>query len=798
MSLLADCRSVARRTAKAPGFALAAVLMLSLGIAVSTAMTGVVRGLLGSMPFPDAGSLLVVNSSNAKQQAAGGGLTPQEALHLDRDSKPFASFGYYNWGGLTLFADDRARELTIAQVSAGFFPTFGMPALRGRWFSAAEFSAEANTVILSYAEWQRQFGGADSAIGQSIDSSAGRLRVVGIMPPQFAMPSSTIGAWRPSLRSAFALDQPWVWSARFLNGVARLPPGQSLAAANKQLAAVGDALASSASLPTGEWQIAGQPLLDTIVGDLRGVLWGALTIALLVLLIGCANVAILVDARQVECAAEQALRQALGASRTRLLRTALLEIGLISILSVVLGIGLALLGIESLRELARGSLPRVNAIAIDPGALWIAAGLSLLLPLVVALAGSLRLRAAPSDAMRGGGAGKGIVGSGSASRRLLPILGIALSTVSLVAGSALVLSLLRLAEVDPGFRSQHVYALQLFRDGDEAAYASFVDAMRQRLAAVPGVRDVALTSAAPLAVIGSFKGDIAVAGRNLPEPFQVGIRRVDAGFLPLLAVPVRSGRGITIDDRAGAERVTVINQTLARRLFGDASPLGQVLMLSLSGERLPHRIVGVSGDIRNSGLRALPGPELLIGFALAPTQGMTFLVRSDQALANVEALLTQALFDVDKREASTAIFSLANNLKSELQSARFFARTMGAFALAALVLAAFGVYAVAALAQRRRVAEFGLRLAVGAKPRTLAWEILRDSARTVCLGIVLGLGASWGVLRWLAAQLYGVDASSPSVLVLGVGMLVCAAFVAALLPALRAAKTDPMQALRMS
>ena len=797
MSLIADCQSVLRRTAKAPGFVLAAVLMLSLGIAVSTAMTGVLGGVLGSLPFPDGGSLLVVSSSNAKQREQAGGLTPLEAVHLDRDNQPFAAFGYFNWGGLTLFESDRARELTIAQVSQGFFATLGMPAATGRWFAEAEFASETNTVILSAAESQRQFGSAEAAIGQSIDSSAGRLQVIGVMPPEFAVPSSTVGAWRPSLRGAFPLDQPWVWNARFLNGVARLPPGMSLLAANAELAAVTDAVAASVSLPTGEWRIVSRSMLDTIVGDLRGVLWGALAIALLVLLIGCANVAILIDARQVERRPEQALQQALGASRLRLVRRLLIEVGLIAAVAVVLGAGLALFGIEALRELARGSLPRVNAIAIDPWVLAVAAALSLGLPLVVVLAGSLRLRAAPSEAMRSGGTGKGSLGSGQAGRRMLSVLGVALSTVSLVAGSALLLSLLRLGEVNPGFHSEHVYAMQLFRDGDNDEYRRFAAAIGERIAAIPGVRDVAVTSAAPLAVIGSFTSDILLPGRAQPEALQVGIRRVDAGYLPLLEVPILSGRGISVDDRAGGEPVAVINQTLARQLFGDANALDQVVKLALNNaERVAYRIVGVSGDIRNNGLRAAPGPELLIPFAIAPSSGMTLLLRGDRGLANIDDQLGRALFEIDPREASTRVFSLAAELDGELRPARFFSRTVGVFALIALLLAAFGVYAVAALQQRQRIAEFGLRLAIGARPRTLAWAMLRDSALNVGLGIAIGLAAAWVVMRGLSSQLYGVGGASPSVLAVGVGAMLGAALLAALLPALRAARTDPMIALR--
>ncbi len=801
MSLKSDARHTLRRLAKSPGFTLNAIMMLALGIAISTLMAGVLRGLLGSLPFPDGDGLLVVNTDNARQQIVDGGMTPLEALRLDEDSAPFSTFGYFNWGGLTFYANQRARKVTIAQVSQGFFPTLGMPAQLGRWFSAEEFASESGSVVLSYDEWQRQFGGADDVIGQSVESSAGRLRVIGVMPATFAMPSSTVGAWRPSLRSSFPLDQPWTWNARFLNGLARLPAGVSAAQASQQLIAASDALALSVSMPQGEWTMGVRPMLDTIIGDLRGALWGAMSIALLVLLIGCANVAILIDARQISWRHEQALVQALGATRQRVLRGQLLELAVISTAAALLGVLLASFGIEALRELARGSLPRVDAIALDPYALIFAIALALLLPLLAAIAGALRLRATPADAMRGG-VGKGMVNGGGNSLRWLPTLGIALSTVSLIAGSALLISLLRLAQVEPGFRSEGVYVMQLFRDGDEDEWRSFASALSKRLAAIPGVTHVALTSAAPLTVIGSFTSDILLRGRDEPEAYQIGIRRVDAGYLDLLDIPIIEGRGISADDRAGGEQVAVINQELARRLFGSTSPLDQIVMLPLgSGDREPYRVVGVSADIRNNGLRVRPGPELLIPFAVSPISGVSFLLRTDTQLdgldmAAMDKQLEQALFDVDPREALSRSFSLSEEVDAQLASARFFARTVGGFALAALMLAALGVYAVAALQQRRRVAEFGLRLAIGARPLTLALEILRDSGRTVAFGVILGLLAAWATLRLLSAQLFGVGSTSPSVMLVGVGTLAIAAMLAALLPALRAARTDPMAALR--
>ena len=316
---------------------------------------------------------------------------------------------------------------------------------------------------------------------------------------------------------------------------------------------------------------------------------------------------------------------------------------------------------------------------------------------------------------------------------------------------------------------------------------------------MPGVEQVALANAAPLSVIGNFSADVKLPERDQPEPFQVGIRRVSPEYLQLMQLPLLQGRGIEASDRAGSEPVTVINQTLARQLFGDASALNRIVELPVGdSERVAYRVVGVSGDSRNRGLRASPGPELLIPYAAAPSAVMTHLLYEPSGLGNHQKLLTDVLHAVDPREASTRIYTLSDAFDDELVQARFFARTVSVAALSALLLAAFGVYAVAALRQRQRVSEFGLRLAVGAAPRALALQSLKESTRVAALGIAIGLLGAWAVLRVLSAQLFGLEGIQPLVIGAAVLLLALATVLAALAPALRAARTDAMSALRES
>lgn len=794
MNLAIDLRYALRRLVQAPGFSLAVVTMLALGIALSAAMVGVLRGVLGSLPFPQAEQVVVIEGHSPERGVENGGITPAEARQLAEADSPFAHVGYYDWNGITVLEGDRPREITVIRVSEGFFPALGMAPLLGRWFSAEDY-ASADGVVLAHSEWQRLFGGDPAAVGKTIDTTAGRLRVVGVMPPDFAVPSEDAGGWVALPPGAYPLDQPWTWHARFVNAVARLDPALGDAALQQRLDRIADELSTRHGIPQGQWQLRVRPMLEVMVGELRGVLWAALAVAVLVLLIACANVAILIDARQVARRHEQAVVQALGASRQRLYSGLLGEIGLLTVIAMLLGIGLAVFGIEALRELARSSLPRVESIAVDAGVLGIAALLGLLVPLVAAVAGALRPRGDAVDAMRSGG--KGVVG-GRSRRDWLPVLGVALSTVSLVAGSALLFSLWRLQAVDPGLHHTNVYALQLFHENEDmAARGEFARRLQAQLAAIPAVEQVVVTSWSPMSAMGRMSIDLQRPGRSEPEPYQLDLRRVSSGFAQALAIPQLAGRGFGIDDHGGGEKVAIVNRDLAQRLGGIEAVLDQVVELPLgNGPRVPYRVVGVVEDTRNRGLRNPPGPELWAPFEAAAPVGMSFLVRSALPLPAYEKLFADALHAVDAREAATLSFPLDERIDEQLAPARFFARTVGAFALAALLLAAFGVYAVAALRQQQRVAEFGLRLAIGARPQALVAQMLGDSARAVVIGISLGLAGAWAALRALQSQLFGIDGAQASVVASGVGLLLAAALIAALLPALRVARIDPMRALR--
>lgn len=792
MSLLDDFRMALRRLLAAPGDALTLVGVIATGITISALLFAVLNGVRAGPPFPDPQRLVVVESASAERGVQQGGLTPAEALSLAGPDSPFAAFGYYGWGGMAVYNEERPREFYTSQVSAGFFASFAVPPALGRWFQAEDYVREPDVVMLSHAEWQRLFGGAPDVIGRRLETNHGSKRIVGVMPAFFSYPSRSVGAWLPMPAGSFPLDQPWIAEARYLSAVARLDPALDAQALRDRLASRQAALAEQYRLPGAVWAIQPRTLREAEVGALEGVLWAAFGVGLLVMLIACGNAAILVDARQSTLAPQQALQLALGCERGRLVRERVLELLLVGAVAALLGCLAAMGLIEALRELARGSLPRVDAIAIDAPVWAFVIGMALLVPLVAGLSGALAVRAEAGEALRGG---RGVLRR--SRRRWLPALGVALSTASVVAGSALVLSLWQLQRVDPGLKPAGVYALQLFRSEEADALRDFAARLSERLAAIPGAEAVALSNAAPLSIVGNFDGAPKLAEREAAEPWLARIRRVSPDYLAALGQPLLSGRGVAESDRAGNEPVAVINTTLARRLYGDASPLGQIVELPVGSDGLlAHRVVGVMGDTRNRGLSEATMPEVLLPYAAAPTQSMTFLIRAPTGLSQPDRQLRDALYDIDPRESATRTFTLADEFAAGLDATRFFARTMGTVALGALLLAAFGVYAVAALQQRQRSAELGLRLAIGAPPTRLLADSLRDSSRSALLGVLLGSGLAMLVLRGLSAQLHGVDAFSAPVLGFGAAVLLLTSLLAALPPALRAMRLDPVIALR--
>jgi predicted permease len=799
-AVLTDLRFALRRLGRDRGFAFAAALMLALGLAASVTAFSVLEGVvLASLPYAGDERLVVVRDENPQSGATNSPLSAAEAYALSADpargaQRTFDAFGFFVWaGGSVIDPSGEPREINTNNVSLGFFPALGMRPLHGRWFDAEDYAQERRVAVLSYTEWQRLFGGAPDAVGKTFVFGDEPIEVIGVMPPEFRYPARSVGLWKPAFERNFEPDKPVFRFGRYINGVGLLRPDLP-GGPQPGLDALGAQIRADHKLGEDGWEFRATPVLERMIGEVRWVLWATFGIALLVLALACSNVAILLSARLATLRHEMAVTQALGASAGRLLRTLLLELGLLTAAALAAGTALAYLAVEALRRLAEGTLPRADTIAVDGTVLAFALLTAPLLPAVVLLLGG-RGEPAPAEAIRAGG--RGTIGAQLALvQRALPAFGIALSTVALVAALALAASLLKLAAVDPGFRTD-LQAVQLFRSGGPAEWARYAAAGKQALAALPGVRGVTVTTSPPLAHIGSFVIDAQVPGRERSEPLEVSLRRVDGDYARLMGVRVQRGRAIESGDRAGGERVAVVNATFAAKVFPGEDAVGKAVLLPLGdGVQLEYRVVGVFADQRNAGLRSPPDAEVLTSFEQLPWVGITFLVDSALPHEQLAPALRGALWSIDPREAITREYQLSEDLEThELARVRFFLKVVGAFALLALALAGFGVYSLLSFRQRQRTPEFGVRLALGAQPQEILLQVLREALPSAASGLGLGLLGASVALALLAPQLYGMEQGAWAPYAAGAAAMLLAVLAATLLPAWRAARTDPMSAL---
>jgi putative ABC transport system permease protein len=789
MSLRTETRHALRSLIRSPRYALTAILMLALGIGLSVASYSVLHGLLlGSLPLHDGAAIRVLEARNPAEGIEGAQFTTEEAETLAEGVAGFQRIAYYLWYSVGVYDGERARNLTAHVVGPGYFEALGVTPALGRLIRDDDIREGRAVALLSHAEWQRSFGGSPAVIGQRLELiDDAPLEVIGVLPPGIAVFSGDAELWRP-----LPPDRLWQGETRrtlrTLMLVGRVQPGTSTAAAEAALAA------RLAALPRGEgrdgWQARTQSLLDQLLGDVRAALWGALALALLVLLIGATNLALMQAARRAAHQRDEAMLQALGATPARLRRARILELALLSAAATALGAALAVALVAGSRQWLISSLPRADEVHVDLGALGFAIALGLLIPAVGLLLGARRGRCAQAGTLRAA-AGLGPL----AAPRWLPGVAVALATVSVVAALALGDGLRRLQQVDPGYRAESVQVLQIFRVGTEA-FVPFAEGLIETLAALPGVEQVALTSAVPLSDIGSAAVDLR---RNEQDPGalqQAGMRKVSAGYRELLDIPLIAGRDFDARDRRGAPDVVLLSEAAARRLFPGQSPIGRTIERSLGrGDWTEHTVVGVIGDIRNRGPRAEPTPEILVPFAQSPRVGMAFLIRGQGA--GLEAAIREALHRVDPRQPITAQYALSDALAEQLKPAQLFASAAGVYSLLALLLAALGLYALAALEQRRRLPEYGLRAAIGARPGQLAALALRDSARVSAAGALLGAIVVAAAFHSTDLQALGIAPGAPVPALLA-GSLVMAliSVLASYLPARRAARVDPMAVLR--
>ena len=797
-SLLQDLRYATRRLLKSPGFAAVAVGALALGIGANTAIFSVVNSvLLRPLPYAEPEQLVQLWEARPRQNMPSVEIAPHEFLAWAEQAQSFQRLAAADVAEYNLTGHFEPERVTGSLVTAGYFPLHGVAPLHGRAFLEEEDRPGANNVVvLGHDLWQRRFGSDPSLVGQTVSLDGVACTVVGVMPRGFPLPYGAALA-RPIAFSGEDRTRP---GSHFLNVYGRLKDGVTQAQAEAEMAAVAARVEQSLAGTNVGHQVAVVSLHEQVVGGARTALLILLGAVALVLLIACANVANLLLARAAARRREVAVRAALGASRWRIVRQLLAESLLLSGLSGVLGLLLAVWGVELLIRLDPAGVQRAGEVTLDWRVLFFTLGLSLLTGLLFGLAPALQASKADfvESLKEGGRSGHGL--ARSRLRGALVVAEVALTLVLLVGAGLLLKSFGQLLAVDPGLDPRGVMTLDLTlpraKYEEPQRVAAFYERLLQEASAVPGVESAGAVSILPLAGNDS-SNFVQIEGREPLPPGQAlraGRRNVSLDYFRALSIPVKRGRAFTQADAEGAPPVLVINEALARAFFPGEDPVGKRVR---TGDRSPWvEVVGVVGDVRHRGLDVDTRPEMFFPHLQTPSRQMTLVVRTSGDPEALAGPLRERVRAIDRDQPVGNVRTMEGWLSESVASRRFSATVLGIFAAVAAGLAALGLYGVVSYSVAQRTHEIGLRVALGARPRDVLRLVIGQGMLLTLIGTAVGVAAALALTRLMSSLLFGVAATDATVFVTVPLLLAGVALLACYFPARRATKVDPMVALR--
>jgi predicted permease len=811
-------KHVFRRFGMAPAFTAIALVTLALGIGANTAIFSVINGvLIKPLPYPRSQDLVGVWHTAPGVTGIGGNLNCSPTMYFTyrEENRSFQDFGLWSNFGATVTGVGDPEELRVLLVTYGTLQAVGVQPAVGRWFSQADDTlGSPETVMLTYGYWQRRFGGDKSVVGRTLNVDSKPHTVIGIMPQDFRFLNND-----PELILPQRFDRNKVFLGNFsYQGIARLKPGVTMQQAEADVGRMLGIWIKAWPTPPGfdhalfenaRFGPKLQPLKQDVVGDIGTVLWVLMGTLGLVLLIACANVANLLLVRAEGRQQELAIRAALGAGWGRIAREMLLESLTLGIMGGVLGLGLAYAAVRILVAKGPSTLPRLTEITIDPLVLAFALGVSLFAGLLFGLIPVVKY-AGPhlATALRAGGRSLSSSRERHRARNTLVVVQVALALVLLIGSGLMIRTFQALRNIQPGFT--HPEELQLLRIAIPEAQVKepeqvmrLENAMMDKLAAIPGVTSVAFSSSAPLEGFNNndvlFAEDKVYAAGQIPP-----IRRyryVAPGFFKTTGTPLIAGRDFTWTDLYEKRHVTMVSENLAREMWGEPrAALGRRIR---EGAADPWReIVGVVGDVYDNGAQEKP-PSFTYWPALMDTtwgtvqRGGVFVVRTRRAAT--ESFLTEARQAVWSVNSNLPVFLVrtVQDLYDTSMARTSFTLVLLAIAGAmALILGIVGIYGVIAYAVTQRTREIGIRMALGAEPAGLRQMFVRHGLLLAGIGAAIGLGAAAGLTRLMSTLLFGVKALDPLTYIGVAAILITAAALASYLPARRATKVDPLEALR--
>ena len=812
-----DLARALRSLLRAPGFALTIALLLGAGVAATTTLFALVNAvLLKPLPFADPERLVMVWESNVPQNRLREGPSPGDLDDWIANSDAFEALTGWWTAQATLRGQDGSAPVTGVQVTKGFFEVFRRAPLLGRTFGDEEYTGrpsipsgriggEEPIVVLSHRLWQSL--GADPAlVGGTVYVEGRNWRVLGVMPADFAVPDVDAAFWTPwdmaeSYRGARFPDGP-PREARFLRVVGRLKPGVSREAATARMDMLAARLAADHPRTNADWTVRLVPLQEEWVRSSRTELllvFGA--VFCLLLLVG-ANVASLAIARSAARARETAIRLALGAGQSRIVREHLAEAVLCAGLTVLVAIGCTTASLGTAVAFAPPDIPRLHEADVNARVVAFAMALSLLVTILGVLLPGIRGGfPAIAPALKDGAPVSGQ--HASRVRRVLVIAEIAVTIVLLVGAGLLARSFASLHGIDPGFDTRNLLVLRIAPDVTRYQgqlvtdyYGRVLDSIRE----LPGVSSAAAVTVLPMSQIGSdfyrpyWLEGARPEGNALP---QANVRMATPDYFSTLGLPLVSGREFSARDAVDAPRVVVINESLARSAWRGEDPVGRTLVLDYQGGPTERQIVGVVRDARYDGPRSEPAPEIFIPHAQNPYLVMNVVVRTtvDPGVLS-RAARAQAL-KVDPDQPVHSVTTMERLLDDILQPDRFAMLFVALFAVAGLVIAATGVYALLAYTVAQRQREIAVRMAIGASSYAVARLVVMESVMLAVAGCVVGAFGVAAVSRLARSILFGIEPQDPLTMAATAAVLLTVVLAASWLPARRAARVNPVSAMRI-
>ena len=799
-----DFREAFRALTANPGFAAVVILTLGLAIGVNSTLFSVVYGvLLRPLAYVEPDRLVGLWEANGAQGLDRSEVSAATYIDWRQRSRAFERIGIFRHRGFTLTGEDQAERVSSVDVSPALLQLLGVAPVAGRLFSDEdERPGSERQIILSHAAWMRRFAGDPAIIGRTLQLDDATHTIVGVMPASFRLPATDpdVEMWSPLTLDLRALaSRPH----RMYQALGRLAAGVTLEQARQDMSAVAAGIARENPDTQNGWGVTLVPAHEQVVGDIGETIWVLFGAVILVLVIACANIANLLLARSARASRDFAVRAAFGAGRWALVRRSLVESAMLTLTGGFLGLLAAWWGIRALRPLIPANVPRAGDVALDASVLAFTAVATVASGVLFGLVPAWRaMRPNVMDVLQEGSRGST---PGRAARRLSDLMvvsEVALALMLLVTAGLLMRSFVRLTAIDPGYRTTGIVATHVVlprqRYPTPASKRQFIADLVERVARMPGVDRASAVSVLPMSPVGvEFDLPFTVDGLAATSPSErprARYRAVMPGYFQTMGIQMKTGRPFdTFDGRENGATVTIVNESVVRRYFGSVDPIGKLVRMPMAGDLT---IVGVVSDIRHDGLEASAEAEVFVPYFQFPLSEMQIVVATSHDSGRIARGVKDEMAAIDPRLPIAKVSSIEDLVSDSIAQRRFNMTLLAALALCAAALAAVGVYGVVTYSVTRRTPEIGVRMALGADATRTFRLVVFGALKVVLVGVVLGLGGAAAAGRSLQNLLFGVPPWDAITFAASGAAIVAVGLCAAMIPALRASRIDPVSALR--